>query len=138
MTKVHWRKNRLKFKPKAKSAKRKAQDIDTTSEQEQDPALEERIQEETDKFVELDSWRYQEMPKTISGRRSNSTSKSKTQTQTQTQTKNKTMKGEEGEEEVVLDKEDLVRIMEWKLYVLVPSPLPPLHGVWSWIALDTD
>lgn len=129
VTKLHRRRNRLKLKPKAKSAKRKAQDLDTTSEQEQDPALEERIEEETDKFVELDSWRYQEMPKIISRRRSKSTSKSKTQTQTQT--KNKTMKGEEEEEEAVLDKEDLVRIMEWKLYVLMPSPLPPLHGVWS-------
>jgi hypothetical protein len=122
VTKLHMRKNALKLKPKAKSAKRKAQDLDTTLDQEQDPALEERIREETDKFAELDSWRYEEMPKVISGRRSKSTSKSKSRTQTQT----KTMKDEEEEEgeEVVLDKEDLIRIMEWKLYVFIPSPFP--------------
>jgi hypothetical protein len=93
---AHRRKVTLKLQPK-KSTKRKAKDIETTQ-KELDPPQEEHIRSETEKFIQLDKWRYEEMPSTIAERRASAKS----------------------EGEVSLTKEELISIMEWKLYV--PNP----------------
>jgi hypothetical protein len=99
---VHQRKVTLKLRPKAKSTKRKAKDTDSTTQKELDPPQEEHIRSETEKFIQLDKWRYEEMPSTIAERRASAKS----------------------EGEVSLSKEELISIMEWKLYVPPPLSFP--------------
>ncbi|KAJ5684726.1 uncharacterized protein N7477_001071 [Penicillium maclennaniae] len=96
VTAVHNRKNTLKLQPKPKTAKRKAEALDIAP-TEPNSSLEETVRSETAKFIELDTWRYEEMPQTLSKRKSETN-------------------GEKG----YLDKAELIRIMEWKL--CVPSP----------------
>ncbi|KAJ6131102.1 hypothetical protein N7523_001562 [Penicillium sp. IBT 18751x] len=91
VTAVHNRKNTLKLQPKPKTAKRKAEALDTSL-TEPNSSLEETVRYETAKFIELDTWRYEEMPQTLSKRNSRTN-------------------GEKG----YLDKAELTRIMEWKL-----------------------
>ncbi|OQD77817.1 hypothetical protein PENDEC_c002G03419 [Penicillium decumbens] len=86
---VHRRKITLKLQPKAsKSAKRKA-NTNPTQQTQPDPSSEEHIRTETDKFIELDTWRYEHMPRILASRAHNN--------------------------DVYLHKEELIRIMEWKL-----------------------
>lgn len=104
VTAVHNRKHTLKLQPKPKSTKRKAEDLDSAP-TEHNPSLEDTIRSETEKFIELDTWRYEDMPQILSERKS----KSKT-------------KKEEG----YVDKVELIRIMEWKLCVpFLPFPALP-------------
>ncbi|KAJ5289466.1 Protein of unknown function DUF3743 [Penicillium atrosanguineum] len=97
VTAVHNRKNTLKLQPKPKTTKRKAEDLER-AQSERTPSLEDTVRSETEKFLELDTWRYEGMPQILSERKSKSD-------------------GREG----YVDKVELIRIMEWKL--CVPSPL---------------
>ncbi|KAJ5131798.1 hypothetical protein N7448_005956 [Penicillium atrosanguineum] len=91
VTAVHNRKNTLKLQPKPKTTKRKAEDLER-AQSERTPSLEDTVRSETEKFLELDTWRYEGMPQILSERKSKSD-------------------GREG----YVDKVELIRIMEWKL-----------------------
>lgn len=100
MEQVHRRKATLKLQPKSKGTKRKTKDADPAIQKsETDRSREDDIRNETEKFIQLDTWRYEDMPATIAKRKVAS-------------------------EEVLLSKEELVRIMEWKLYVPIPFYVP--------------
>lgn len=94
---VHRRKAMIKLQPKpAKGSKRKADkkavstSVDPLQKMEFNASEERYIQEEVDKFLILDKWRYESMPRIMAERREKN-----------------------GGE--VLNKNDLMMVMEWKL-----------------------
>lgn len=94
---VHRRKAMIKLQPKpAKGSKRKADkkvvaaSVDPLQKMEFNASEEKYIQEEVDKFLSLDKWRYDDMPRVMAERREKN-----------------------GGE--VLSKNDLLMVMEWKL-----------------------
>jgi len=108
---VHRRKMLLKMQPKAEKGSKRKVDKSANSgpgstaliqKTTFDSSEERRIREEVGKFVELDVWRYEGMPGVIRGRMNGDGN----------------LKGE-GEGESVggayFTKDELVRIMEWKM-----------------------
>ncbi|KGO68023.1 hypothetical protein PITC_053110 [Penicillium italicum] len=106
---VHRGKLMLKLQSKAgKGPKRKAEtkaSIAPTTKAELDPSEEKHILEETDKFLQLDRWRYEVLPKIIADRANEG--------------------GQKGAapEGAYLLKEELVDIMEWKTKHGVSRPM---------------
>lgn len=99
---AHSRKIRSKLHSRSKSAKVSKRKVEkasaaSTTNAELDPSEEKQIREETEKFLQLDRWRYELLPKIIAGRKA-------------TQGINET-----GEKGAYLLKEELLDIMEWKL-----------------------
>lgn len=98
----HRRKATLKLQSKAKGTLKgktgKKSDAISTTKTELDASEEQQIREETDKFLELDRWRYEVIPKIVEERK---------------------VKGDQGEGSKVdgahLLKEELVDIMDWKM-----------------------
>ncbi|KAF9248993.1 hypothetical protein DTO006G1_6333 [Penicillium roqueforti] len=106
---VHLNKLRLKLQSKAgKGPKRKAGtkvSIAPTTKTELDPSEEKRIIEEREKFLQLDRWRYEVLPKIIAERASEGGQK------------------ESAPEGAHLLKEELIDIMEWKTKHGVSRPM---------------
>ncbi|CAG8139304.1 unnamed protein product [Penicillium salamii] len=115
VSQVHRRKSILKLQPKqSKGSKGKSSTpvtkIDLNASQEA------QVREQTDKFLELDRWRYESLPKTVLERKSD---------------------GWPGMEGAFILKDELISIMDWKMWVVPISALrisnntdhPRKHGV---------
>ncbi|KAJ5951335.1 uncharacterized protein N7479_009748 [Penicillium vulpinum] len=106
---VHRGKMTLKLQSKAsKGSKRKAETKTSaapTTKAELDPSEEKHILEETDKFLQLDRWRYEALPKIIAERANENGQKAS------------------GPEGAHLLKEELIDIMEWKTKHGVSRPM---------------
>ena len=104
VSQVHRRKATVKLQSKSKAAPKgktaKKAGVTSTTKTEIDASGEQQIREETDKFLGLDRWRYEVLPDIIEERKA------------------KGGRSEESEMEGAhLLKEELVDIMDWKMYV---------------------
>ncbi|KAJ5794347.1 hypothetical protein N7457_000946 [Penicillium paradoxum] len=106
---AHSHKIKLKLQSKSKSAKgskRKAETKDSaasTAKTDLDPSEDKHIREETNKYLQLDQWRYETLPKIIAER--------------------KDSESRDNEKGAYLLREELIDIMEWKLKHGVSRPM---------------
>jgi hypothetical protein len=98
VSQLHRRKAVSKLQPKAAKGSKGNSGVPVIPKTELNESEEKQIREQTDKFLELDRWRYETLPKTIAERRARGGKK----------------KGDETEGAHLL-KEELVGIMDWKM-----------------------